>query len=153
MMIMAKFNSLIDPKKKEVIMQRIKDRKAPFCAEKPKSESPAGSMDKNAQQDLIKHGQYSDLIGGAKEGSLAKVQVAIENLVADINMQDENGNTALMIAAKNNHPEIVGYLLGKGANLFIRNKADWDAYTLAVNAGNVVIKTFLESAMKVAKGG
>jgi ankyrin repeat protein len=149
-MLMAnKVNSLIDPKKKEVVLQRIKDRKAPFCAEKP---APEASPNPGASLAGDIHAQYFYLIQGAKNGHLADVKKAIEELGADINMQDKNGNTALILAAKNNYPEIVGYLMGKGANLFIRNKADCDAYTLAVNAGNMVIRTFIESAMKVARG-
>ncbi len=36
-----RIGSLIDPKKKEIVLQRIKDGKAPFCAEKPAPENPA----------------------------------------------------------------------------------------------------------------
>jgi hypothetical protein len=35
---MIMVHNLIDPKKKEVVLQRIKDGKSPFCAEKPETE-------------------------------------------------------------------------------------------------------------------
>ena len=44
-MIMAQIGTLIDPKKKAEILQRIKDRKAPFCAEKPAPETPESKDD------------------------------------------------------------------------------------------------------------
>jgi hypothetical protein len=49
-MIEKQIGTLIDPKKKEVVLQRIKDGKVPFCAEKPAPEKPAAA---EAQSQLI----------------------------------------------------------------------------------------------------
>ncbi len=137
-------HNLIDPKKKEVVLQRIKDGKEPFCAEKPEPEKPRPSGDVPTQR------YY--LFEGAKSGSLADVKKAIEKLGADINMRDENGNTALMTAAYNGHAAVVAYLMGKGADLFAKNKEGLNASELASKSRNGTIRVFIDSAMKVAKG-
>ncbi|XP_030842767.1 uncharacterized protein LOC115924532 [Strongylocentrotus purpuratus] len=51
---------------------------------------------------------------------------------ADLDMTDEDGDTALMFAIYGNHPDIVKYLLSKGANINIVNKERRSALHQAV---------------------
>lgn len=39
----------------------------------------------------------------------------------DVNSVDDHGNTLLIIACQCNKPQIVRYLINKGANLLLRN--------------------------------
>ncbi len=72
----------------------------------------------------------------------------IENNVA-INYVDENGNTALIIAAKNGNKEIVKELLKKGANTVIRNGNNDAAINLAkANNHTEIVKALQEAQYK-----
>lgn len=67
----------------------------------------------------------------ATEG-LATVTLLLER-GARLNLTDDRGRGALMIAAARGHEEIVGYLLARGADSEKRDKAGKTAFDLAVN--------------------
>ena len=54
------------------------------------------------------------LMNGALEGDMASVCRALE-LGADVNVQDPDGRSALMLAAFNGHEAVCGHLIAKGA--------------------------------------
>jgi ankyrin repeat protein len=58
---------------------------------------------------------YSPLQKSARDGNLDEVRSMIES-GKNVNEQDEHGVTPLMLAAQNNHPAIVSFLLANGAN-------------------------------------
>ena len=66
----------------------------------------------------IKHLQSSPeiLLGPAREGDLFTVQAMLETGI-DIDIADEEGNTALSMAAREGHVDVVRYLLGRGARV------------------------------------
>lgn len=57
----------------------------------------------------------------------------IKHLVNNINHQDKNGYTPLMVAAANGNTFIVNDLLGGGANVHITNDRGQNAYDVAVS--------------------
>ena len=63
---------------------------------------------------------------------------------ANINLQDEIGNTALMNAINNNDNNMVEFLLENGADISIRNQNDEDALDLARENDNQEMLNMLE---------
>ncbi|MGB3799707.1 MAG: ankyrin repeat domain-containing protein, partial [Lewinella sp.] len=57
------------------------------------------------------------LVGPAGEGDLFTLQAMLEGLNMNINLADGSGNTALSVAAREGHLEIVKYLLDNGADV------------------------------------
>ncbi|MBQ0052425.1 MAG: ankyrin repeat domain-containing protein [Treponema sp.] len=80
------------------------------CASTPKEESI---------HELIMQGRYEE----AKDRFKSK---------SDINAQDQDGNTALHLAAKVNEADLVSFLIIKGADTEIRNNNDDTALHLAI---------------------
>jgi ankyrin repeat protein len=58
-----------------------------------------------------------ELLDAARDGDLAKVTTLVEHKGVDVNLKGADSQTALIWAAYKGHPEIVKYLLGKGANV------------------------------------
>jgi ankyrin repeat protein len=52
---------------------------------------------------------------------------------ADLNLQDEGGNTALHVASRWGHLEIVEELITAGSKLYLKNKYGWTALMYACN--------------------
>lgn len=69
-----------------------------------------------------KTGMPYDFIYAARDGDFEFVKECVENKKVDINAVNDNGNTALHMAAFNNRPEMVKYLLEHGADPSLRNK-------------------------------
>lgn len=55
-------------------------------------------------------------------GDLDILKLLVEDLQADVNFQDETGQTALHYAVSCSHEEICKYLIGKGANIKIQDE-------------------------------
>ncbi|CAN1211166.1 ankyrin repeat domain-containing protein [Tumidithrix helvetica PCC 7403] len=89
------------------------------------------------------------LLQAIRVGDLASVKMAL-SAKANPNAPDENGETALMIAASNNHIEIVKLLLTYGANV---NGGSYQAgYPLmaAAREGHIeIVRLFLRKGAKV----
>ncbi len=95
--------------------------------------------------DRIRYPSKEKFLEYAKRGDYKNIQKALKNK-EDINMRDINGMTALMFAAKHNHPHTTGILLKNKANAHARNNGGWNAFMLAAVFGNKkVIEVFIEN--------
>lgn len=77
----------------------------------------------------------SELARTCANGQLKKV-IALVDAGADVNEQDENGGTALMLAARNNRLSVAMYLLEHGAKTDLKTKSGTSASDIAMNHGN-----------------
>lgn len=76
------------------------------------------------------------MLFAAAAGQLATVREMLEEYGADVNaMQDSTGNSALMLAARENHPQLMQYLLLNGANANRRDHTGGTALFSAANNG------------------
>jgi ankyrin repeat protein len=64
--------------------------------------------------------------------SLEYVEFCVEQGIGTINAQDQDGNTALMIALKSNREDVADLLIGHGANTKLVNKKNELALTIAL---------------------
>lgn len=78
------------------------------------------------------------LLEAVRNNNIKDAMNILENSghLVDKNIQDENGMTALIIAAKNNYPEIVRLLLKHGADTSILDNFGKSAYDYARNHKN-----------------
>ena len=76
-----------------------------------------------------------DLLNMAGKGQTALVEVLLE-LGADVHAKDENGQTALMIATAEGHPETVAALLDAGADVNVEDKNGGTALMIAERNGH-----------------
>ena len=76
----------------------------------------------------------SDLAQACANGNTKKVAALIE-AGADVNEQDENGGTALMLAARNNRLAVAAYLLEHGARPDLKTKSGLSASDIAMKHG------------------
>lgn len=103
-------------------------------------------LEKNARFDIKnKHGEKpfdpefsriapkETLLLAAVAGRVDLVQDILDNNInLDINTQDENGDTALILAARNGHLSVVEVLIGRGANKNRQNKNKQTALEAAI---------------------
>ncbi len=78
-------------------------------------------------------GVNEDMLQGASEGNFALVKRSLENR-AEVDIKNEEGETALILAAWYGSPEIVSLLLENGANV---NAQDKDGYTAIAKAASL----------------
>jgi ankyrin repeat protein len=71
------------------------------------------------------------LLEGVHESCLNKIETALTNYDADINVKGTDGNTALHAAIEDGDIGIVDVLLKNGADIYIKNKDGRDAIKLA----------------------
>ena len=83
----------------------------------------------------------------ARDGNIDAVEVLLKKDL-DINIEDENGETALMLASQNGHHQIVELLLKEHANINQQNENEWTALMIASHNGHhqVVELLFKEHA-------
>ena len=86
----------------------------------------------------------SDLARAAANGKLNAVTALVQS-GADVNEQDEDGGTALMLAARNNRGAVVAYLLKHGANSELKTKAGASALGIAKKHASRSIVDAIES--------
>ena len=67
---------------------------------------------------------------------------------ANINMQNKEGKTALMIAIERKDPVIVQELIENGADVLIKDNKGIDAYNLAMIKGNLEMARMIQEAVK-----
>ena len=72
-----------------------------------------------------------DWLATAKKGDTNRVE-ALLKAGADIEAKDQDGRTALMLAAQYGRVDTVRLLLAKGAHADARDKRGWNAYMLAL---------------------
>ena len=87
------------------------------------------------------------LIWAARNGKGAAVTTLVEN-GASLDLQDNYGSTALLIASYNNYPSIVKYLVGMGANQTLKD-SDGTALDNATKKGNAEVVAILKNPEKV----
>ena len=104
-----------------------------------------GAIDNSVEYDEYdEYGMGTSILNYASEGNLKKVKECIA-IGANINVQDNDGQTALIVASGKGYLEIVTYLVENGANLTIANNKGYTALTYAVAQEKLEIVTYLES--------
>ena len=73
----------------------------------------------------------NNIFEAARDGNIDIVKLLLKEHV-DINIQDENGETALMLASKNGHIQVVELLLKEHADVNIQNQDGLTAIMLAI---------------------
>ena len=63
-----------------------------------------------------------NIFKAAEKGNLEVIKKLLVNNISDINLRDNNGKTALSIAAEKGYPDMVKYLIEKGADVSTQNK-------------------------------
>ena len=86
------------------------------------------------------------ILGSALSGNLKRVKVYVES-GGDINVADKMGNTLLMLAAVDDHFQLVEYLPRGGADSKRRNKAGESALDGAKQGAPKRVKRLLATAM------
>ena len=88
------------------------------------------------------------LIRAAGEGGLEVVKEMIEDMGVNIDYKNlANGNTALIEAVANKHPQIVDYLLKHGADVNITNNTGKSALDYAIaNQDQAMVNKILGAA-------
>lgn len=90
----------------------------------------------------------ADLFDAVEFGDFEWIQQSINSLnrtPIDINAQDINGETVLMLAIRYNHIEIVRFLLEKGADTAIKDNKGQTAFMKAkTNKYNHLIELFAQ---------
>lgn len=102
------------------------------------------SVKRNPKKEMI-----SELHSSAAEGNVAKLAGILSHSPSLLNETSENGWTALMYAARNGHPDVVQFLLEKGCDRSLVNKARQTALDIAAFWGYRHIANLLANA----KGG
>ena len=121
---MNQIHGLIDQKKKAEVLQRIRDRKAPFCATKSEPDRRP-----DAKANPITKGQRklnNELIEAAKAGNYEIVKTLIEK-GADVNAKDELEITALMWASAWGRTEVAKLLIKNNADVNAKDSNGWTA--------------------------
>lgn len=86
----------------------------------------------------------ADLMHLASEGDIDNATQLLTS-GADINVRNEQGATALLIAVLNNKTAMVSLLLGYGADASIASKKGLTPLALAAKNGNIEIIDLLDS--------
>jgi len=84
------------------------------------------------------------LLDFSEIGKLAAMQEAISK-GADVNIQDAEGRTPLMLAIEHRDPQLIALLLQKNPNMHIANKAGDDALVLAQRSGDEYIWSLIKT--------
>src|SRR5262245_51306230 len=90
--------------------------------------------------------RISNFLAAADNGDTAKVMEGV-NQGIDVNVKDEHGQTALMLAADQGHVDTVNFLSEYGASLDLQNKLGATALMLASFNGH------LEVVIELLKAG
>ena len=89
-------------------------------------------------------GENSDLFSVIKNGDLVKLKIMLDQGV-DVNAKNNDGDNALLVAAKMGHASATEFLLGKGADVNAKNDYGDTALIFAVTNDHIaVVETLLE---------
>jgi hypothetical protein len=72
---------------------------------------------------------------------------------ANVNAKDEYGSTALMLAAKEGHLDVVRFLVEHGADIFEKDKDNKDASNHAMDHGHEEVAKYLAELKSAADLG
>jgi ankyrin repeat protein len=161
--------TLIDPQKKAMILQRIRDGKVPlFMEKKPEPEKiqkavkrrKAGKLDSNPRHQIIKHKKgliirtFSKneldikLSYAARDGMAGRVEELVKAGV-DINARVQ-GTTPLMWASINGRSNTVRLLIKMGANVNLGDNHKVTALMFASKYGHVeVVKELIRAGAEI----
>ena len=90
-----------------------------------------------------------DWLAAAKKGDTNRVE-ALLKAGAELEAQDEDGRTALMLAAQYGRADTVRLLLAQGAHADARDKRGWNAYMLALlSPSGGLIHTVHDNVLKL----
>ncbi len=137
-MIMAKIlNSLIDPKKRAEILQRIKDRKPPkFMEKKPEPEVPTQQLpprtDESVQQKLVDFAVVDKIL----QSNTAEVYQMLA-AGASVNGRGRSNMTPLHAAAFRGLDLLTENLIGKGASVDLTDDQGATALFYAVSGDHL----------------
>jgi ankyrin repeat protein len=135
---MNQISTLIDPKKKAIVLQRIKDGKAPFCAEKPAPEEIMKVAKKPRKKMPVEEKRRLNEELNRIAGTAGPNQVIdIIRKGANVNYQNENGTSPLMNAACSCNLRVVDLLLRKGAKPGLNDGHGWNAIDYAFHQRDV----------------
>ncbi|EGD80405.1 hypothetical protein PTSG_11050 [Salpingoeca rosetta] len=79
------------------------------------------------------------MLTACKAGNVAAVTSLVEQDHADVDQQDEQGDTPLHVACRHNQPAIVKLLLEKGADASVKNKQGETPHYVATASGHTAI--------------
>ncbi len=154
---MAQIGTLIDRKKMEVVLQRIRERKPPLCAMKPESEGIIKEVKKpvKRKRKRMAKAQSASLMSrkelnkklceAAELGDCGKIKTLLA-AGADVNCRrdDKGKNTPLILAVYRDNFNAAKLLIWKGANYDARCKeTGFTALFWAVRHGNVKLVRLL----------
>jgi ankyrin repeat protein len=158
---MAKtIGTLIDPKKKAIVLQRIKDGKAPFCATKPepekiitkpkkeepmKEETVTGINRKKPISQMTKEELDTELLYTIQTKDFAYVKQLLE-AGANPNAIDKNkanDNRTIIEAARVNSLKIARLLVKHGADVNQKGKKSSTALMVAAHNGHLTMARYL----------
>lgn len=93
---------------------------------------------------------YKTIYEATAAGDLDNVKLHVKN-GTDVNARDDDGITALMVAAMCSHPELISYLISKGARIDARTDSKgYTALHLATRVGNLnTVKLLVEGGADV----
>ncbi|MDR3055492.1 MAG: ankyrin repeat domain-containing protein [Zoogloeaceae bacterium] len=96
---------------------------------------------------------YDEMMTAVKLGDRSAV-VELLNRGMDVNTSDIEGNTLLMLAARENHPELVALFIGQRAKINARNMHGDSALRLAAYAGRlVIVQRLVEAGAQIEMEG
>ena len=90
---------------------------------------------------------FNELMLKSAEGDIARVKDLV-NYGADLNAQSKSGYTALMLAIRNNHSEIVEILLLAGADASLLTTKGTSALDVAKKNGQTALTTQISNSLK-----
>lgn len=98
-------------------------------------------------------GVYEDLLLAADMGDTRGV-IALLQRGLDVNTTDRDGNTLLMMAARNGNAELAAFLMKNRASLFKFNRNGDDALMLAAFKGDLeIVKALVAAGADLQHGG
>lgn len=89
-----------------------------------------------AEFPMLKKAGVTALMAASMNGNLEVARILLVDGYAHLNQQDAQGQTALMYAAHEGNPRLIGFLISKGVNMEIKDQFGRTALTIATIYGN-----------------
>ena len=87
------------------------------------------------EKSITKKSKMTPLYRASFNGNIKMVQFFVEDCGAQVNTVNDHGESALMVACKRNHKEIVRYLLERGADVNLTSSIDFSTIDYAILPG------------------